>query len=289
MKRIKIGSGNRRGNSFGTSGRKTSVVSRIDRLEARTLFAAFVWDGGGANANWSTPANWSTDVAPPADGSATLEFPDAAAQKSNVNNLPAGSKFARVLFSGSGYSVTGNSITLLDNVNALEGAGSNRFELDTKVAAGQSSSWGFISNGLARLNVHGAVDNGGNLLSFSGTGITRVYGDVAGSGGIRKFGAGDVLLLGSNSYTGTTTVSEGNLYLNNTNPAGTVGAVVATGGVLRGTGRVGDVAIGDTAKFIPGQTAFSTTVMSTGNLSVASGGALYFNLNGASPGTLYDQ
>lgn len=34
----------------------------------------FTWDGGGSDNNWLTAANWSTDLAPTNDGTATLSF-----------------------------------------------------------------------------------------------------------------------------------------------------------------------------------------------------------------------
>ena len=36
----------------------------VDSLEDRTLLTTVLWDGGGADANWTTPQNWASDVAP---------------------------------------------------------------------------------------------------------------------------------------------------------------------------------------------------------------------------------
>src|SRR5262249_32595033 len=48
--------------------------------------ATFTWDGGGGvDANWSTLANWSTDVAPPNDGTAAIVFSGATGLTPNVN------------------------------------------------------------------------------------------------------------------------------------------------------------------------------------------------------------
>src|SRR5215218_1766759 len=58
----------------GTSGQTTQARKRqvvapaarraVETLEGRILFAAFTWDGGGNNNNWTTAANWVGDVAP---------------------------------------------------------------------------------------------------------------------------------------------------------------------------------------------------------------------------------
>lgn len=37
--------------------------------------ATFSWDGGGLDAAWTTAENWTTDVAPPNDGSADIRLP----------------------------------------------------------------------------------------------------------------------------------------------------------------------------------------------------------------------
>ena len=76
------------------------------------LFATFTWDGGGADANWSTAANWLGDAAPATDGSADLVFPAAAPRTDNVNDFAPGAAFASVAFTGTGYSLTGNAVAL---------------------------------------------------------------------------------------------------------------------------------------------------------------------------------
>jgi hypothetical protein len=60
-----------------------------------------VWDGGGADGNWTTAANWIDDVAPLPDDN--LLFPDEAAQKENTNDYPSGTVFASTTVLGSGY------------------------------------------------------------------------------------------------------------------------------------------------------------------------------------------
>src|SRR5262249_55676796 len=50
-----------------------------------------VWDGGGADSNWTTAANWANDVAPqPGDN---LSFAGGAARLTNTNNFPASTSF----------------------------------------------------------------------------------------------------------------------------------------------------------------------------------------------------
>src|SRR6267142_4937493 len=42
-----------------------------------TSAAPFIWDGGGTTNNWTDAINWSTNVAPPNDGSAPIVFTGA--------------------------------------------------------------------------------------------------------------------------------------------------------------------------------------------------------------------
>src|SRR5215207_8440130 len=79
----------------------------LESLEGRVLFATFTWDGGGGDANWMTAANWSTDAAPAGDGSDVLVFPAGAAQKTNNNDLTAGTTFTSITIQEGGYTLGG--------------------------------------------------------------------------------------------------------------------------------------------------------------------------------------
>jgi autotransporter-associated beta strand protein len=86
----------------------------VQHLENR--LAPAIWNGGGADSNWMTPQNWVGDVAPVAGD--VLEFPSGALQSASVNNFPAGTAFAALSLTGSGYQLGGNPITLAAGVNA---------------------------------------------------------------------------------------------------------------------------------------------------------------------------
>src|SRR5207248_9940273 len=78
--------------------------------------ALFTWDGGGADANWTTAANWAGDVAP-TPGSA-LFFPVGAARPTNRNDFAPGTAFDSIAVSA-GYTIGGNAVAL---ANGLTGA-----------------------------------------------------------------------------------------------------------------------------------------------------------------------
>ena len=93
-----------------------SSVPRLTRLEDRIAPAVATWDGGGADNNWTTAANWVGDVAPhPGDD---LVFPASAARQTNINDFPAGTAFGSIRLDGQRYVITGNAITLAAGIIA---------------------------------------------------------------------------------------------------------------------------------------------------------------------------
>ncbi len=94
-----------------------------------TKVSVVEWDGGGADSNWTTAANWVGDVAPLPNSK--LIFPGSALQKTNVNDFAAGTSFGSILISGSNYSISGNQVDLDGSVTSL-GSG-NTFDVPTAI------------------------------------------------------------------------------------------------------------------------------------------------------------
>jgi autotransporter-associated beta strand protein len=92
---------------------------------------------------------------------------------------------------------------------------------------------------------------------------------------LTKVGAGTLTLSGANSYTGLTTVDEGTL-VNNGSIAGS--AVVKDGGILKGIGSIGPVAVEGGGQFSPGTSPGTITV---GGLNLMSGSTLNYELGAA--------
>src|SRR4051812_27584122 len=55
------------------------VLAFVGPIQAQT------WDGGGANQNWSTAQNWSSDLAPLNNGTASLIFAGSVFLSPNVD------------------------------------------------------------------------------------------------------------------------------------------------------------------------------------------------------------
>jgi uncharacterized repeat protein (TIGR01451 family) len=225
-----------------------------------------VWDGapdgGGASAdaNWATASNWVGDIVPAAG--ADLFFPAAAAQKVNVNTLPAGTAFHSITFTGSGYDVSGNSIALAGGLRDAAAAGNNRFDPDITLTASQTFS----------------VTTAGETLSLGGaiSGAASVSLAKESAGGV-SINAGTLRFDGTpdNTFAGTLIVNGGTLELDKT------GAVAVAGPLVIGDG-VGSDAVTELAADQVGDSA-AVTVNAGATLSVAFGdtiGGLTINAGG---------
>ncbi len=186
-----------------------------------------VWDGGGANTNWGTTANWNPNESP--EQGDDLVFPAGAAQRNNFNNLGQGTLFHSIAFTGDGYVLTGSRLALSNGITATQSASTNTVALRVDLGASQTFA---ASNGAAL--VLAEVRPNGHELTLAGEGEIRLAGPILLGGSLVKTGSGLALLSGTNSYTGLTTVLEGTLRLLSNQALGinTDGTVVATGATL---------------------------------------------------------
>jgi autotransporter-associated beta strand protein len=112
----------------------------------------------------------------------------------------------------------------------------------------------------------------GNNMTFSG--------NIGGAGFVVKDGGGVLTLMGANTYTGGTTISNGVLMINNTSGSGTgSGAVmVNSGGALGGTGIIsGPVTVNLGATLAPGN-PFGTLTLSN-SLALAGASTTFIQIN----------
>jgi hypothetical protein len=91
------------------------VLIALNSILCATAKAQAVWDGGGADDFWMTPANWIGDVAPVAG--AALQFAGPT-RLGPTNNFAADTAFAGITFNaGAGsFALGGNGITLSGSI-----------------------------------------------------------------------------------------------------------------------------------------------------------------------------
>lgn len=270
----------------------------LERLEERSLLATMTWDGS-SSALWSDAANWVGDIAP--TGGDDLFFPAGAANLTNNNDLPAGTAFNTILFTGGGYNITGNAIKLTAGLTANNVAGNNTFSPAITLANGLT----VLSANPGTTLTLGAIDTvylegatnllGSSALTFDGAGTIAVNGVIAGRGSINKLGEGTAILRGANTYTGLTDVRQGYLRAENASalgPAGSGDTQIQAGAQLQVAGtftipehlalREGGVGFGSgtDATSLGALRGLSGTVTWTGNMDLAGGN----NLIGVDPG-----
>src|SRR5262249_49285123 len=111
-----------------------------------------------------------------------------------------------------------------------------------------------------------------------------IIGSVVGSAGLAKFGAGQLKLNGANTFSLAASIAAGTL--NVPSGASITSAVELQGGVLAGAGTVGAI-LGSTGGVSPGSSA--GVLHSTGNLILGQLTSFTVEINGANPGSGYDQ
>ena len=166
-----------------------------------------VWDGSD-DANWSTPGNWVSGIAPVTGDD--LEFPAAAAnQLTSTNDFTAGTSFSSITISGGQYSLGGNAVTLT-SVFAVS--------ITNAVTLGQSINFPitFTNAGATvdtqaptgYLNLNGAITTPtGGTLSLVSAAVIIYPNAINGTGSVYTGGAGQVVFQGAATHTGDTTIT----------------------------------------------------------------------------------
>ncbi|MFO0902446.1 MAG: hypothetical protein U0939_05560 [Pirellulales bacterium] len=193
-----------------------------ESLEERLNLALAVWDGGGADDNWTTAANWAGDVAPVANDD--LAFPIGAARLNNVNDYAANTSFGAILVSGSNYNLSGNAVTLN---GALTSSGSNN---TVGFGLKLTGSYSLANNSFSTLTFSGPIDLNGYTLNVANpsSGPVVLNGAISGNGGVSVSG-GTTTLGAANSYTGVTSVTNGTLIVKTATSLGTADGTAGTG------------------------------------------------------------
>lgn len=214
----------------------------------------YQWTNGGGDALWSTALNWDVNLVP--STGTQLYFPNAAAG-TLTNDLPPGITVDRMRFL----------------------AGSNVYTLLGTTPLGLSGGIDNLSSGFQLIGF--PIQLGTNPSIGSGTGGLGLYGNLTGVS-FTKTDAGVLELMGTNSYTGTTTIANGSLKISG------AGALPATTVVaFTNTTTTASLDLTSIAQTVAGltfgtQTSGTNTVTITGNSLTTSPATLAFSpLNSA--------
>jgi autotransporter-associated beta strand protein len=166
--------------------------------------------------------------------------------------------------------ITGEGLTLNGNGVGSNGAlrnvsGDNLFAGPITLAT-NSRIQSDIAGDVLSLDVASgpAISGVDTNVTFSGDGDITVADAISlGTGGLTKEGAGVLILGGTNTYTGTTTVSNGVLAINGNNSAATGDVTVGANGILGGNGTVG----GNTQIFGSVSTGANPDIFQVGTLN----------------------
>ena len=159
--------------------------------------AVLVWNGGGADDNWSTAANW-TGVAFTAGD--TLQF-GGSTRLTPVNNLAAdtvvgGLEFTNNTFANTSvFTLTGSRITLGGNITTIAAAGgtfnatiNDQLNIDLLLDATRTITVGNNADKTHNLTINGVISDGGGTF------------------GLNVAGGARLTLAAANTYTGTTSL-----------------------------------------------------------------------------------
>lgn len=216
----------------GTTAAVLSLSSLLALSIPSVAHAATVsWDGGGADNNFSTAANWAGDVVP--SNGDTITFDNSSlADFETVNNDMTNLSLAGITFGGSGvysYTITGNELLVGGAIAGSKGAINTDITLTANTTV--DSAYIGVQGGTT------AIDTAGYSLTYIGAGScgTGLYAALAGSGDlIISTGSetGINAYAPSPNYTGDISVTSGNLGVVNAEVLGQAASLTAAGSGL---------------------------------------------------------
>ncbi len=236
-----------------------------------SLAATKTWSGNYNNL-WSDSQNW--DGGAPVAGD-DLVFPSAVANLTNTNDLPAGTVFGSITFTGPGYTLEGNEIGLTGGITN-SGGPAVTVNLPITLAAPQTFSAPWWTG--SQITFGGDIHLQSHTLTVTNATIT---GLISGTGGITVTGA-STTLTNYNSYTGDTLIQAGGiLTIRGDQPLSNV----VNSGTLYSDGIIGSLtSSGYVSPYIGGYGLLTVQ----GNLTLT-GGTVSLIVGGTTPGVDQDQ
>ncbi|HXH68778.1 MAG TPA: VCBS repeat-containing protein [Pyrinomonadaceae bacterium] len=226
-------------------------------------FAAVkTWDGGGADDNWGTAANWVGDIAPVVGDD--LIFPVNAAKFSTNNNIGVLlTTYRSITIEGGNYTIGGNGLRLTNGLRVNAGTQT----INTIVNLGEAQTFFAGENSITTIAALSLLNF---PLTFDGGGVFFI-GVITGSGNVTKNGLGAVLVASASNFSGAIFVNGGAFVLdaNIPNSPVTVNATETFNGIefdLDNFGLSGFVGTGTV-----GRTTVTSGIISSGSITSPTG------------------
>lgn len=189
------------------------------------------WDGGGSDNNWTTAANWSTDIAPIAGDDIVFS---GSTRTTPSNDFAANTSFASITFSGNtAFTVSGNAIQISGGATAITASNTSGTKTISLNITFISAAPTITTSSGGTLAISGTIANGGFIITATGAGTASLSGVVSGTGSFTKSSTGTLELSATNTFTGGITLNAGILKAASSQAFGTIaGTITVAGGTI---------------------------------------------------------
>ena len=269
-------------NSFGSWGAQIlSLAIWVFAFTTGYSATTRTWTGNapGANALWNVSTNWVNTNAPVAGDS--LVFPTNVTKLQVTNDFASNTDFGSFDIRNS-YILRGNGLDLSNGVSVSTIGSAPVIHINLRLIANCL----FDVDNQTQLTITNLNLNGRSTWMRCDGDIT-VNGVISGTGAasaLNKDGAGVLRLNRSNTYSGTTTITNGTLVVN-----GVISNLtLLSGSTLTGTGIVGSVTATGTNAIQPGDNSIGILRV-TGPVTLGSATTLQLTMNDSVPGVTLDQ
>lgn len=183
-----------------------------------------VWDGGGADNDWTSALNWVGDVAPLTSGNSVV-FAGTTRLAPNMNNNYSVSSLTFSNNAGNFVIGTSTGSTLTSGNGGIANNSTSAQTLNVPVVLNGAQT---ISAAAGNLTVNSNLNAGSTAMTVAGVSNTTINGAVSGATTLAKNGAGTLSLNGGFTGAGNFSVNAGKVSLG--------GATTPNGDLFVGSG-----------------------------------------------------